>query len=66
MAQAGKKMEKRPQKLLGRMREAIWPKHYSMHSEAACATRLKPHRHQQLRTPWTSAQGVPKNVPQIL
>jgi hypothetical protein len=46
-------------------REAIRLKHYSMHSEAACLTRLKPHRHEQLRTPWSSAQGVLKSVPQI-
>jgi hypothetical protein len=55
-------MKKRSQKLLGRMREAIRLNYYSIHTEEARVAWSKSHRQEQSRTPWTSAQGVLKNV----
>jgi hypothetical protein len=57
MVQADKKCSK---KLLDRMRESIRLKHYSIRTEEDCVAWTKRHRQKQ-----SSAQGVPKNVPQI-
>ena len=58
-------MKQHPTRLLAQVRRAIRLKHYSIRTEVACVAWIKPHRQEQSRTPWTSAQGVLKNVPQI-
>jgi hypothetical protein len=48
-----------------RVREVIWIELYSIHTEDTYVAWLKPYRQEQFRTPWSSAQGVLKSVPQI-
>jgi hypothetical protein len=61
-AQARTKNEKTSPEIADWVREAIQLKRYFIRTEESYVTWIKPHRQEQWRTPWTSAQGVPKNV----